>query len=387
MVGLHATSNVTPYLSLFNRIEKFSTNDLSLELYEKKGLVRIRAMRGTFFLFTQRLLPTVARATEFSQERANRTLAKAGISPREFRTLSKLILDSLSGGAKTLPEIKRNLSSEHSRTLNWSRGRRVTRRTNLGVALHLLLLQRRVQSQTEPLEWKNVDWDGYGSRIFAQILKVVYSLAPAYAKEGIDRLEAKRKLVELYVKRYGPVTVDDIAWWMDESRLLVSRLLGSLTYKLTRIHVSGEADEFIVHTDDIDNLRWSREEVSGVHFLPYEDPYIKGLKLRRRIMDERVEKLAYTMGNALPVVLVDGRVVGTWSVTRTMAGIRLNVGRLVPLENKTVSRILGKGVEMGKFLKRGARVDVSVKPKRTSFWQSISQSGSSSRLRSSEEGL
>jgi hypothetical protein len=255
------------------------------------------------------------------------------------------------------------------------------------VVLHVLLLQRKVQSQTEPLEWKNLDWDGYGSRIFSQILKVVYSLAPAYDEEGIDHLEAQRKLVELYIKHYGPVTVDDIAWWIDESRTVLSRLLDSLAHKLARIHVPSEAHEFIVHTDDINGLRRSIEEVSGVHFLPYEDPYVKGFKLRRRIMDERVEKLAYTMGNAPPVVLVDGRAVGTWSVTRTRLGLRLNVGRLVPLESKTVSRILEKGVEMGKVLRGGTRVDVSVEPRRTSFWQSISQSGSSSRLRSSEEGL
>jgi len=131
---------------LFNRIEKFSTEDLTRAIYDQGGLVRIRATRGTFFLVIQLLLSTITTATQFSKDRLNKSLAKVGISLAEFQTVSKLILDSVSERPKSLPEIKRELSSAYARTLDWRRGRRITRRTNLGVVLHVLLLQRRVQS-------------------------------------------------------------------------------------------------------------------------------------------------------------------------------------------------------------------------------------------------
>ena len=124
----------------------------------------------------------------------------------EFQTVSKLILDSVSERPKSLPEIKRELSSAYARTLDWRRGRRITRRTNLGVVLHVLLLQRRVQSLPEKIEWKSINWDGYGTRTFTRIKKVTYALGSIPISDSVGLEEAKAKLTELYVERYGLVT-------------------------------------------------------------------------------------------------------------------------------------------------------------------------------------
>src|SRR3989442_10316083 len=99
----------------------------------------------------------MTKATQFSKDRVNKSLANAGISSAEFQTVSKLILDSVSERPKSLPEIKRELSSAHARTLDWRRGRRITRSTKLGVVLYVLLLQRRVESLPEQIEFKTTN--------------------------------------------------------------------------------------------------------------------------------------------------------------------------------------------------------------------------------------
>src|SRR6267378_3459931 len=73
LCGLHATSSITPYLSLFNRIDGFSPEDLKLEL-GLKSLQRVRAMRGTLFLVTREMFPVVAKATRVSEETIQRAL-------------------------------------------------------------------------------------------------------------------------------------------------------------------------------------------------------------------------------------------------------------------------------------------------------------------------
>src|SRR6266568_3150144 len=268
LLGLHATSNVTPYISLFNRIEKFSTEDLTRAIYDQGGLVRIRAMRGTFFLVTQLLLSTMTTATQFSKDRLNKSLARAGVSLAEFQTVSKLILDSVSERPKSLPEIKRELSSVYARTLDWRRGRRITRRTNLGVVLHVLLLQRRVQSLPEKIEWGSINWDGYGTRTFTRIKKVTYALGSIPISDSVGLEEAKAKLAELYVKRYGPVSIDDVAWWMDESRLEAERLLGFLQERVPKIRIDDASEEYLVHEGDIRVLQETREDKTATCFLP-----------------------------------------------------------------------------------------------------------------------
>ncbi len=350
LVGLHATSNVTPYLSLFNRIGQFSPDDLDQELYRRKSLVRIRAMRGTFFLFTRHLLPIAAGATQFPPERVGKSLAHAGISASEFEKLSQLILDSLASGPKTLPEIKRDVSRESSRSLDWKRGRRVTRRTNLGVVVQLLLLQRKIQSRPEPIEWKSIDWDGYGTRTFTRIRKVTYTSVTSPVTGSTNTEEAKVKLAELYVKQYGPVTVDDIAWWMDESKPEVLQLLAQLPDKPTSIRVPEHADPLLLHPDDLPVLQKTRETEDCVRFLPYEDPYAKSRKLREFIIPKTLEPHVYPMGSALPTVISNGEIIGTWNVIADDETATVNVKQLAPIKRTTMNRIVGEGDSLGAFL-------------------------------------
>src|SRR2546425_12622632 len=177
LCGLHATSSITPYLSLFNRIGGFSPEDLNLELGLKR-LQRVRAMRGTLFLVSREKFPVIVTATRVSDDVIQRKLVRWHISNQEFQTVSKAILSTLVGHAKTTIEIKRDIPSKLSRTITMRMGRRVLKRTNVDEVLNLLAAQGGVQSQADPLVWKDVQWDGYGLRFFSSIRKITYSSLP-----------------------------------------------------------------------------------------------------------------------------------------------------------------------------------------------------------------
>src|SRR5712692_7862025 len=106
LCGLHATSSITPYLSLFNRIDDFSPEDLNREL-DHKNLQRVRAMRGTLFLVSREMFPVVATATRASDDVIQRKLLRWHISNQEFQAVSRAILSALAEHAKTIVEIKR----------------------------------------------------------------------------------------------------------------------------------------------------------------------------------------------------------------------------------------------------------------------------------------
>ncbi len=350
LLGLHATSNVTPYLSLFNRIEKFSPDDLTKELYETNGLVRVRAMRGTFFLVTRRLRSVIEAATQFSRERINKSLAHAGISSSEFQRLSRLILKSLSNGPKTLPELKKDLTNSPLRTLDWRRGLRLTRRTNLGVVVHLLLLERRVQSRPEAVSWWDIDWDGYGARTFTRITKVRYELVPPLASAPVGLEEARAKLAALYVKQYGPVSIDDVAWWMDESRPAAEKLLDGFSESVKRVRIQDSSEEFLVHQDDIEALQNAVEDETVTRFLPYEDPYSKGFKLKDRIISPSTSRLVYPTGNAMPTVVLGEKIIGTWNIVGDEKKPRLNVKKLTSVPRGSDEHISKEGRKLADFM-------------------------------------
>src|SRR3989441_7764866 len=282
LCGLHATSSITPYLSLFNRIDGFSPEDLNLELGLKK-LQRVRAMRGTLFLVSREMFPVVAMATRASEDKIDRALLRWHISNQEFQTVSKAILSTLNQNSKTIVEIKRDVPRKFSRTIARKTGWRVMKRTKVDEVLNLLVVQGRLQSQAEPLVWNDVKWDGYGLRFFSAIRKITYSPSQTGTDDILDTNSARTKLVELYIKRYGPVAIDDIAWWMDLPRTAVANIVESISAKLAKIRIKGLRQEFLLHREDLNTLR-NRED-SSVHFLSYEDPYVKGFKRKQRLID------------------------------------------------------------------------------------------------------
>ena len=350
LLGLHATSNVTPYLSLFNRIEQFSPDDLTKEIYGTNGLVRVRAMRGTFFIVTRRLRSVIEAATQFSRKKINKSLAHAGISSSEFQRLSRLILTSLSKDPKTLPELKKDLTNTPLRTLDWRRGLRLTRRTNLGVVVHLLLLERRVQSRPEAVSWWDIDWDGYGARTFTRITKVRYELVPPLASAPVGLEEARAKLAALYVKQYGPVSIDDVAWWMDESRPAAEKLLDGFSESVKRVRIQDSSEEFLVHQDDIEALQNAVEDETVTRFLPYEDPYSKGFKLKDRIISPSTSRLVYPTGNAMPTVVLGEKIIGTWNIVGDEKKPRLNVKKLTSVPRGSDEHISKEGRKLADFM-------------------------------------
>src|SRR5256712_7043206 len=337
LCGLHATSSITPYLSLFNRIDGFSPEDLNREL-DLKRLQRVRAMRGTLFLVSREMFAVVATATRVSEDKIQRALLRWHISNQDFQAVSKSILSSLAEDARTIVEIKRSISSKLLRTMTMNVGRRIMKRTNVDEVLNLLILQGKIQSQAEPLVWKDVKWDGYGLRIFSNIRRVTYFPTQTGSIGNLDLTSARTRLAELYIKRYGPVAIDDIAWWMDLPRKPVANIVESISAELAKIRIKGLGQEFLLHRQELDTVQNQDEEDPSVHFLSYEDPYTKGFKLKQRLIDRNFERIAYPMGGALPTLLVDDRIVGTWSITIADHVLRLLVRKFVPLERIIIER-------------------------------------------------
>jgi len=224
------------------------------------------------------------------------------------------------------------------------------KRTKVDEVLNLLVVQGRLQSQAEPLVWNDVKWDGYGLRFFSAIRKITYSPTQTRTDDILDTNSARTKLVELYIRRYGPVAIDDIAWWMDLSRKIVVNIVEGISDRLVKIRIRGLKQEFLLHVQELDILQNLDQEDSSVHFLPFEDPYAKGFKLKQRLIDHKFERTAYPTGGALPTVLVDGRIVGTWGITIADHVMRLVIRKFVPLERGAVEKIREEGQTLGRFL-------------------------------------
>jgi hypothetical protein len=117
--------------------------------------------------------------------------------------------------------------------------------------------------------------------------------------------EARRRLVEAYLRRFGPATEADVAWWTGWP-------LGVTRAALTGAAAVGR-DGLLLLPDDTDPVDVPAPEVA---LLPALDPTPMGWKQREFFLPEDAGPLYDGFGNVGPTVWWGGEVVGGWAVRK-----------------------------------------------------------------------
>jgi hypothetical protein len=314
IVALHATSEVTPYLSLFARVRDFEKKHLDQELYIRRNLIRLEAMRGTLFVVSTDLAPTLYQATKTPKPHRLKRLQRWGIYESEYKRLSKELYNILRKGGKTLSEIKRALSKDMVRSLQLRVGKAHYKGTNINIVLGSLIRDGIVVSEKDAATLSKPDTRGNRYMLFEEAY-------PNLDLDSVSREEAKASLVQRYIRSYGPVTGEDITWWTGFTKAELQRALTTIEDQLCLVNISGlDRDYWMLKTDHIKCRKLKPLKGKSVILLPYEDPYTKGYKTRDRFVDADYERKAYPGGEVQPTILLNGKIIGTW--TRSLRNSR-----------------------------------------------------------------
>lgn len=304
-VGLHTTSVSTPYLSLYARMKGFQREHLNEELYNKRNLIRLESMRGTLFIFPTEFAPIAYQATKLTEAKLHKWMQNWGVTHSEYRKLSNEILEVLSDGGKTLPEIKKALPKGIVRTLERRVGKDIYRMTNLNFALHIMMREGFVGSEKTPRTLRITEVNRYF------LLEKTY---PKLNLESINPEKAKTMLIQHYIQAFGPVTRKDVAWWTGFAQAEVSKILATANGGLLPIKVATLKETYFMLQADFNRLKlFQLPQEDSIVLLPYEDPYTKGYKVRERLIDKEFEKTAYRGGAVEPTIVLNGEILGVWN--------------------------------------------------------------------------
>jgi uncharacterized protein YcaQ len=272
IIALHATSVGTPYISLFARIRNFQRSDLDQEFYERRNLVRLRAMRGTLFIVSSDSAPVLFQATRLSEHHLSNLTERWGILSSEYHELSAKLYNILKGGGKTLTQIRKALPREIVRTIELKEGKSVYKWTNVKWVLSVMMRLGTVISEKDAGSLRITKANRYV--LFREIYPKLYL-------DSVSRQEAKAMLVERYVKAFGPVTEEDIAWWTGFKKADLKEALETIEKKSLPTKISGSDREYLMSESDFEQLfKFKPLPTSSALLLPYEDPFTKGYKLR-----------------------------------------------------------------------------------------------------------
>jgi predicted transcriptional regulator len=168
-----------------------------------------------------------------------------------------------------------------------------------------------------------------------------YALLDKWVKgfrlETIGEQEAITQVIRDHIERFGPVSVEDIAWWLRQTKTTVKNALQQLDEDVIIIEV-GKSSKYMLkedmemaasHTVPTDDLIW---------FLPYEDHFLKAFIDRTAFISDEVQPKLFpadkkhfwpsapdapqkmpskgtrATGEVRPSIWMNGRVIGRWEM-------------------------------------------------------------------------
>jgi hypothetical protein len=214
VVVLHATDPATVHLSVLARCPGLTLDDVADELYEQRSLVRLMAMRRTLFVVPAELVPVVHAA------------ASLDVAATQRRRLLTLLAGPTDPGCRPTS----TAGSPTSRTPV----ARAAEQLGAASGAQLAKAEPRLATALLPTTGKAYD---VRRAVTSQVLTVLgaqgrlvrgrplgswtsrqhtWEPARAWWPDGLERsspARARARLVEQYLRRFGPATEADVVWW------------------------------------------------------------------------------------------------------------------------------------------------------------------------------
>ena len=324
IAGLHATGASEPYLALFARSPGFRRETLDEQLYTGKTLVKMRCMRGTLFILTREMLPAAYAATIPAVEKLSRRYAEyQGLKMSEYPAVTAAILEMLHGKPLSSSEIKRKPNRLD---------------LHLPSILNLMCdqgLLARLQGS-----WRS---QNYRFTPFADFF-------PGLDLHVYSESKAIKRLVQYYLRSFGPVTTDDITWWTGLPKAKIAAALAVMGDNIVHVSIPEIPGDFIVLESEYETMR---RPVSPhrpvINVLPVLDPYIMGYKKRDSYLDSRHYNMVFDgAGSATTTILYNGKITGVWDIDEDASLCKVYL--LDGADKKTLAEIEPGLLTMGEFI-------------------------------------
>lgn len=300
----HSSDPVCPHLAAWARVPGFAISDLGSELYGRRGLWRMHAMRRTLFVVpADEAAIFEAGAARGIARKERRRLVKwleAGMAADEVAPwldrMTSRVLDALADGERStseltvlVPELAREITLGSGR---WTTTARVSSRLLFLMAMDGIIVRAQPLGtwRSSQYRWANVtSWFG----------------------EPLARLDEDEGRVEIarrYLATHGPVTMTDLRWWTGWTVAASRRALAELD--VATVELASDGYQGMVLADDLDDVAPTTQPT--VALLPGLDSTPMGWKQRDWYLGPHEAFLYDSSGNVGPTVWVDGRIVGGW---------------------------------------------------------------------------
>ena len=339
-VAFPASNSMGLYIGLFNRMKNISKQTIEKILNNNLELGRFRGMRRDTFLIHKDNFEMIFSGTHrMREERIKKDLQIWGIEKPEYINIARKILNNLSSCKLNYLSLQKSLPEEDVRQIKLKEGKSSISSTNFEQVFSVLLDR-----------WQVIrSWEKPGSK------HPVYCLFDALHSPSMfsnDYAKAENTLVLRYIGSFGPVTVEEIAWWCDLASLRVKQILElpEIKSEIEEIEITGST-----HYIDINELEDFNEQEYEIedqcHILGENDPLLLGYPFEEIFVAPEYRASVFNRsGGSQPSVMIDGRVIGTWSFKETKSCLDLSISMFRSIKRKQESRLFRETDRIADFL-------------------------------------
>ncbi len=334
--GVQAQVTAMARIALWVRLRQLTVDDVERALVRKRTIVKTWSMRGALHLLASNELLLYLRGLMPTRlPREQRWIEGAGL--REEETTA-MILDALKNGPLTRVQLVGYLAKRlGTKTKDWIDGGwgRTTTGSNTSWQLVRPAVMRGLvcfgPSNGQEITFTRVDRWLRGPR----------SLPTEEAAEDA--------LVRGHLRAFGPADAKDLWSWSGVYVRRIRVILDRLRNELVEVD-TGRRPGFLLRKD-LPELEKAASEPGIVRLLPSFDPYLLGHRDRDHLVDRTHYKEVYKdQGWLAPVVLVDGRVAGTWSYERQPRKLRVDVNMFTAFSKETRTKAKEEAHDLSRFL-------------------------------------
>ncbi|MHA1136576.1 MAG: winged helix DNA-binding domain-containing protein [Candidatus Thorarchaeota archaeon] len=313
-LGLHSTDYWTPYFSTWARIGDFDAKDMFESLDNGRKLVRNHAFRTTIHVMHIDNLSMIISATGPSLYKAYRT-----DKYRKIDILSDKEIEAM------FAAVKKALRKE---PLNTSALKKALPELGEHVRSALLMLMARGEVVRAKAKHARSNLTSYA---------LLEQWVEGFKLKLTDEQEAITNLIRHHIDRFGPVSTDDIAWWLRQTKTTVKGSISSLGEEIVTIN-TGKKEKYMLRSDFGIAKAYEKSKEDLVWFLPYEDHFLKAFIDRTGFIEESIQPMLFpadrkhfwpsnpdapqimpgkgsrATGEVRPTIWLNGRVVGRWEI-------------------------------------------------------------------------
>jgi hypothetical protein len=159
----------------------------------------------------------------------------------------------------------------------------------------------------------------------------------------ISRDEALVRLATIYFQSHSPATLKDFSWWSGLNQTDAKKGINFILKKLNQIIV-GEQTYFVFEKSQspLPSIKVGITASDKIHLLPAFDEYIISYNNRDAILEKKhYWEVATKNGMFKPIILQNGKIIGTWK--RTITGKKIAT-EIFPFEK--ISTLTKKEIEI-----------------------------------------